>query len=376
MSPEQKRGEPCDARSDIFAIAVVAYEFLSGRHPFSSETLKGELPFDAEQILRQAMDPDPQRRPDSAIQISAALDQAYSKSSSEIHSIPNQTRLTSKAPPRAAGTQTVLSAVLVNLQQFEIACEKNDLAAAQHAFEAMKNAGAGDARYSVALAEAEKRLKLLAAADAESPQVVTSMTSTCAPSVNSGVSDVHRRPIVATVAPTLDLDRVKTRREFTVPFRTAPQLRARNENETRVPTRVKSVSRARHVWLPIGGCLAVVCIAIAAVRYHKEQPAAVYPAAAAVANAAVLSEKAELFAYPDSNQSAFVALHRGDVVKVIRTPLSDGQRWTEVQWCTSACLTPPLFVKTGTLGKWSSADPAVARKLADMFGSSEGNIDR
>lgn len=37
MSPEQLRGEPVDARSDQFAWGVVAYELLSGKHPFQAE---------------------------------------------------------------------------------------------------------------------------------------------------------------------------------------------------------------------------------------------------------------------------------------------------------------------------------------------------
>lgn len=37
MSPEQFRGETADARSDQFAWGVVAYEFLSGKHPFQTE---------------------------------------------------------------------------------------------------------------------------------------------------------------------------------------------------------------------------------------------------------------------------------------------------------------------------------------------------
>ena len=77
MAPEQLRGEAVDARSDVFALGVIAYEMLSGRLPFGRgsaadvvlaqargvPSMDAGLPAALARAIRAALDEDADRRP-------------------------------------------------------------------------------------------------------------------------------------------------------------------------------------------------------------------------------------------------------------------------------------------------------------------------
>jgi serine/threonine protein kinase/Tol biopolymer transport system component len=92
MSPEQVRGLPVDARSDIFSLGALVYEMLSGRRAFRGDSsadtmsavlreepsdLAGEvrdLPLGLERILRRCLEKRPEGRFRSAHDLALALE--------------------------------------------------------------------------------------------------------------------------------------------------------------------------------------------------------------------------------------------------------------------------------------------------------------
>lgn len=91
MSPEQIRGRPLDARSDIYALGVVAFEMFTGKLPFQGRTaqemmiarlrgapiparrLRPELPEPLERALGKAMASNPDDRYATALEFGQAL---------------------------------------------------------------------------------------------------------------------------------------------------------------------------------------------------------------------------------------------------------------------------------------------------------------
>lgn len=81
MAPEQLAGHAIDARSDIYAFGVVAYELVTGQHPFADAAARAGAAFEATStgralrtIVDRCVEAMPQRRFESARELAEALD--------------------------------------------------------------------------------------------------------------------------------------------------------------------------------------------------------------------------------------------------------------------------------------------------------------
>ncbi len=87
LAPEQVLGKPADARSDVYALGVVAYECLAGRRPFTGDNpfavamqrvaqppppLDADVPAPVAALVERALAVDPEQRWPSAAALAAA----------------------------------------------------------------------------------------------------------------------------------------------------------------------------------------------------------------------------------------------------------------------------------------------------------------
>jgi eukaryotic-like serine/threonine-protein kinase len=98
MSPEQIRGKPLDGRSDVYALAILAFELFTGQLPFTGKSaqetmiarlrgapmplraVRGELPAKLETVISKALSVNPGDRYGSMAEMAHALESVTSTS--------------------------------------------------------------------------------------------------------------------------------------------------------------------------------------------------------------------------------------------------------------------------------------------------------
>ncbi len=112
MSPEQVRGEPADARSDLFSFGAILYEMASGRRAFQGDSsiavmnailklepidLPPDVPAALDRIIRRCLEKEPARRFQSASDLGFSLETTLAAPSGAVSAQPRRWR------PIAAG---------------------------------------------------------------------------------------------------------------------------------------------------------------------------------------------------------------------------------------------------------------------------------
>jgi serine/threonine-protein kinase len=91
MSPEQLKGTEVTLRSDIYALGLVLFELFTGKRPFEAESIQkliqqqeaaqfpsmvssaADIDPAVEKVIRRCLDPDPAKRPATALGVASAL---------------------------------------------------------------------------------------------------------------------------------------------------------------------------------------------------------------------------------------------------------------------------------------------------------------
>ncbi len=122
MSPEQAMARTIDHRSDVYAIAILLFEMLTGRAPFRSDTpiqlllaqvnesppelsaVRGGLPKALERVIMRGLSKEPSERPQSAEEFAQLALDALQDGAVDVSADPGTMEMPTSAPPEPAQT--------------------------------------------------------------------------------------------------------------------------------------------------------------------------------------------------------------------------------------------------------------------------------
>jgi eukaryotic-like serine/threonine-protein kinase len=133
LAPEQARGEPTTPATDLYALAVVAFELLTGQRPFQADnptaeaaahvhapvpavSERGDLPHELDPIFRRALAKDPaERYPSSADFVSALREALRSTGATTREFVPDSAPAGNRIPLPALIGGGLLAASLIGV---------------------------------------------------------------------------------------------------------------------------------------------------------------------------------------------------------------------------------------------------------------------
>ncbi|HLH38685.1 MAG TPA: protein kinase [Bryobacteraceae bacterium] len=421
MAPEQILGKPCEPRSDLFSAAIVAFEFLTYAHPFAGESIPKRiineppdsllardpsLPAALEPVLARALAKSPADRYATAGEFGEALRKALGKSGVAARVAP------AAAPPAPstatlanASTEYKMSEILAALQEFDLAIERENVAAARPALARIEQLAKADDRFATAARESRGRLEELearmpapepaspepvfvpapegiataAAPPPEAPRV--DGAAPAAPLSPAVVAEpprpqsppVHAAPVAPVSGEVTSFFAAKpaaaqpARVPPPQPVEAAPpvaKIAPKIDKPAPQPTPAAVPKKKNNVAF-LGAIVmgALVVIAAGVFFILRPSPAVAVPAAA---TAEIAIDRAAILREPSDSAKVIVNLKKGDTVNVLQPPRSLTQEWTGVQYIDGKKIYPAGAIKTSALTNWNSNKSDVAIHLVEM----------